>query len=112
MQRAWTSCKGVSVQAVFLDVACVVRTCWHLDCVKQAQCCFRKANILRANLKQLLVEQQEVESPASSPKLAVGDMLPGNEVIRQSLSTAQSSHSSVSATRLCYVPSDLSVSDK
>ncbi|KAL0032383.1 hypothetical protein WJX79_008531 [Trebouxia sp. C0005] len=52
-----------------------------------------KASILRANLKQLLVEQQELDSPASSPKLAVGDVVPGNEAIRQSMSAAQSSHS-------------------
>ena len=77
--------------------------------MKQAQCLFRKAKILRANLKQLLVEQEEQNSPASSPKLAVGDVVPGNEAIRQSRSTAQSSHSSVSATRLCYVTSDLPV---
>jgi hypothetical protein len=106
MQRAWTSCKGVSVQAVSLDFACVVGIYPHCDCVKQAQCLFRKASILRANLKQLLVEQQEVELPASPPKLAVGDVVPGNKAIRQSQSTAQSSHSSVSATRLCYVTSD------
>ena len=63
---------------------------------------------MRANLKQLLAEQQEVESPASSSKLGVGNVVPGNEAIRQSLSIAKSSHSSVGATGLCYVPSDLS----
>ncbi|KAL0034289.1 hypothetical protein WJX77_007417 [Trebouxia sp. C0004] len=49
-----------------------------------------KATILRAKLKQLLNEQQEVELPASPPKLVV----PGLKAIRQSQSTAQSSHSS------------------
>ncbi len=86
--------------------------CRHCDCVKQPQCVFRKASILRANLKQLLVEQQEVDSPASSPKAAVGDVMPGNEAIRQSRSTAHSSHSSVSAKALCYAISDLPTSDK
>ncbi|DBB14001.1 TPA: hypothetical protein ACH3X3_000974 [Trebouxia sp. C0006] len=53
-----------------------------------------KASVLRDNLKQLLVEQQDVDSPASSPKGAAGDVVPGNKATRQSLSTAQSSHSS------------------
>lgn len=48
---------------------------------------------LRANLK-LSIEQEEQDSPASSPTLAVGDVVPGKEAIRQSRSTAQSSHSS------------------